>query len=452
MSNGEGRVEPGEVIDAAAERTATDVERLRRLSEAGRLPPVEWEFACSGTHRPWRMRRAEVTESLSRVTTTVLELTCEHADADAAPMLGRDATFAWSREGRARRVQGVVSRVESLGVRDDKAHARVTLVPALWALSQRRDSRVFEAMTVEQVVRAVVEEALRPYGRRVRFAVRRALPVREHCVQYRETDLDFVERVAAEEGIGYVVVEGDEHEEVLFFDGAHAHATFAGPDGAAVAVTGDDHDTHRHESLRRFEATAALTPTSAVALDYDWTNPSLRVAHESRSVDAAGVDREAYGHPADVTFDRYDAGDHAYARNDVQHRAALEAQRHLQAGRTFTGEGSVTALRPGTLFRPEGHRGDGMEREYLVTAVRHHCAAAEETRDDDHARGRRAEEPYRNEVTCVASSVVVRPTTRSGRGCAWRSSGRATGTASCSFRGGTWRWSCSSSTATPTGR
>jgi type VI secretion system secreted protein VgrG len=392
---------------------------VERVSEAGsasrRLPAVEWQFTSAGTHHAWRMRQAEVRESLSQVTVTELELTCEHADADPALLLGRDATFTMSRDGRARRVQGVVSRVEALGVRDQKVHAKVTLVPALWALSQRRDSRVFEGKTVEQIIRTVVEAGLLPYRRSVRFAMQRTMPVREQCVQYRETDLDFVERIAAEEGISYVVVDGDAHEEVLFFDGAHAYAPFEGPDGRRIAVTGEDHDTHPHESLRRFESTAALTPTSASAMDFDWTHPDLRVAHENRSRDAAGVDREVYAHPADVTFDRYDAGDHAYARNDVQHRATLEAQRHLQSGRTFTGEGSVTGLRPGMLFTLEGHRGEGMEREYLVTSVLHRCAAPEETRDDDHARGHRAEEPYRNEVSCVASSVVVRPELRHRR-------------------------------------
>ena len=56
--------------------------------EARRLPPVEWHFESAGTHRPWRMRRAEVREGLSRVTVTELELTCEHADADPALLLG----------------------------------------------------------------------------------------------------------------------------------------------------------------------------------------------------------------------------------------------------------------------------------------------------------------------------------------------------------------------------
>ncbi|TAK28536.1 MAG: type VI secretion system tip protein VgrG [Myxococcaceae bacterium] len=380
--------------------------------EARRLPPVEWHFESAGTHRPWRMRRAEVREGLSRVTVTELELTCEHADADPALLLGRDATFSLTRDGRSRRVQGVVSRVEALGVRDHKAHARVTLVPALWALSQRRDSRVFEGKTVEQVVRAVVEEALRPYRRRVRFAIQRALPVREHCVQYRESDLEFVERLLAEEGLGYLIAEGEAHEEVVFFDGPQAFTGFDGPDGRRIAVTDEEHDTHRHESLRRFEAASALTSTSAVAMDYDWTNPSLRVVHENRSADPAGVDREVYVHPAAVIFDRYDAGDHAYERNDVAHRATLEAQRHLQRARTFTGEGSVTALRPGMLFRLEGHRVEAMEQEYLVTEVRHRCAAAEETRDG-HREG--AEEPYRNEVTCVPSTVSVRPELRHRR-------------------------------------
>src|SRR5262249_15939458 len=75
-----------------------------------------------------------------------------------------------------------------------------TLVPWLWALTRTSDCRIFQNLTVPDIIAKVFKEhgfsdfANRLYG---------SFEPREYCVQYRETDFNFVSRLMEEEGIFY---------------------------------------------------------------------------------------------------------------------------------------------------------------------------------------------------------------------------------------------------------
>ena len=71
------------------------------------------------------------------------------------------------------------------------------VVPRLWLLSRRRNSRIFQGLYAHEIVSAVLSES----GIAHRFALRQTYPRRIYCTQYQETDLEFVSRLLAEEGI-----------------------------------------------------------------------------------------------------------------------------------------------------------------------------------------------------------------------------------------------------------
>lgn len=365
------------------------------------LPEPEFSLSLRGDAR-WRVHAFEVVEALSTIPTAVITAVAEGRDADPDAALGHDAHLTVSRLGRTRRHSGIVSRVEHLGALDGKVCARLTVVPALWALSQRVDSRIYESRTVREVVDDVLQRALAPYQRAARWALQRVLTPREHTVQYQETDLAFIERLLAEEGISYAVVPGEHVEEVVFFDAVTALPSHDAP----VEVIDESHATHAREGLRRFGSDRALTPTHAAVRDYDWSRPGMSVAAERAVIDdPAGRARPVYAHPADVERGAYDDGAHAWTQHDAGFRALLTAQRLAQRAREFSAEGNLTGLHPGLRVRLLGHRDPSLDRGYVVTSVKHIGRAPEALR----AGGDPLSERFVSALRCVADDVAIRP-------------------------------------------
>ncbi|MGM0826378.1 MAG: type VI secretion system tip protein VgrG, partial [Pseudomonadota bacterium] len=153
------------------------------------LPGVDDIAVIDFTHR----------EALSQPFELVLNLASRDGNLDAAELLDRDASLTIWQDGEPlRRVHGIVSEFG----RGDRGHRRtfysLVLRPALWRLSLRQNSRIFQKADPLTIINTLCDER----GiTDVSFAVTRDLPEREYCVQYRETDLTFIERLAAEEGL-----------------------------------------------------------------------------------------------------------------------------------------------------------------------------------------------------------------------------------------------------------
>ncbi|OUE42738.1 type IV secretion protein Rhs, partial [Billgrantia desiderata SP1] len=119
----------------------------------------------------------------------------------ATELLDRPVSLTLWQDGEVlRRVHAIVSEFG----RGDRGHRRTlySLVarPALWRLDLRHNSRIFQEVSPLTVLNTLCDERGLTD---VAFAVTRELPEREFLVQYRETDLAFVERLAAEEGLFY---------------------------------------------------------------------------------------------------------------------------------------------------------------------------------------------------------------------------------------------------------
>ena len=96
---------------------------------------------------------------------------------------------------------GYVFEAAQLGADGGLARYALTMRPWLSALALRRNSRVFHDQTAIQVIEAVLADH-QPQAN-WRFEVSEPLRVRSLCTQYRETDLAFVQRLLAAEGMSY---------------------------------------------------------------------------------------------------------------------------------------------------------------------------------------------------------------------------------------------------------
>ena len=121
--------------------------------------------------------------------------------------------------GDERIMHGLVREFSQLGRRDLLTAYRMVIVPSLWFMKLTRDSRIFQRKTVLDIVQAVFKSA----GVKVQLECLKSYEKREYCVQYRESNFDFVSRLLEDEGIHYYFTHTkDGHTLVLDDDATNA--------------------------------------------------------------------------------------------------------------------------------------------------------------------------------------------------------------------------------------
>src|SRR5215471_6384840 len=122
----------------------------------------------------------------------------------------------------------MVSRFEQVGDRGRFTIYHAELVPHLWLLAFRHWSRIFQQLSVPDIIKKVLGESGLSSDR-YRFVLQNQYEPREYCVQYRESELNFVSRLMEEEGIFYFFEHTPESHVLVMADGAAAHAPIVDP-------------------------------------------------------------------------------------------------------------------------------------------------------------------------------------------------------------------------------
>jgi type VI secretion system secreted protein VgrG len=107
-----------------------------------------------------------------------------------------------------RRFHGIVSHFECTGETVGQTYYRAELVPSVWLLTHRYSSRIFQKKSVPEIIADVLVCGGIPADR-FRLDLQQSYPSREYCVQYRETDYQFICRLMEEEGIWWYFEQTD---------------------------------------------------------------------------------------------------------------------------------------------------------------------------------------------------------------------------------------------------
>ncbi|MFP6467413.1 type VI secretion system tip protein TssI/VgrG [Pseudomonas aeruginosa] len=229
-------------------------------------------------------------EGISRPYRFELELVGERAGLDLETFLHRPAFLAFTPQGQG--VHGLVYGAAQGDAGKRLTRYRLTLVPHQAYLAQRNNQRIFQHLTVPQIVALILEE----HGilaDAYRFQLGTRYPEREYCVQYDESDLHFVQRLCAEEGIH-------------FRHSAEAHLLVFGDDqtvfprlGRPTAYVHDSGLVADEPVIKRFSLRLASRTTRTTRRDYDFEKPRLLLEAGNRpAADApAEPDLEDYDYP-----------------------------------------------------------------------------------------------------------------------------------------------------------
>lgn len=377
-------------------------------ARAGRspLPEATFSFKVLAEER-WRVVRFEGREALSEGFEYTVDLATTDAEMAAEDFVDCAAELTVTRGGHARTVSGVIRASTDLGVAHDHRLARAVLVPELWCLSERFDSRVFVDRTAVGLAREVLRLADLYVGR-LDVHVSRALPTHEYLVQYRESDLDFVKRWLEREGITFFLRHDAARGEVLVLSD-HAEPWEETPtlDGHPATLAGAEGATHAAETFRSWQWERRATITSALVADHDWTRPNYDPNASGRARTGRRVRREC---TTGLALGGYDLKEsHAYSADDAASQSALRMEGARSRSRVATATGNVTGLGAGQRLSVEGLEGDG--RAMLVIAVTHsgHAPEVLTGRADERTEGRADGARYANSAVCIPGEQRFRP-------------------------------------------
>ena len=141
-------------------------------------------------------------ESVSSLFSFSLDLMSEKpSDVKPDDLLGQNTTITLNRDGGAPRFfNGIVSRFSMTGRDERFTYYHAEVVPWLWLLTRTSDCRIFQDMTVPDIVKKILNDM---GFRDIKDSLSRTYTKWDYCVQYRETDFYFISRLMEQEGIFY---------------------------------------------------------------------------------------------------------------------------------------------------------------------------------------------------------------------------------------------------------
>lgn len=329
-------------------------------------------------------------EEISALFSYLVTVVSEDHDIEFADVIGRPTllTLISPDEEVARYVHGVIAQIEQTGIGTRLATYRVRMVPQAWLMAQRFDCRIFQNKSVVDIITDVVKGA-GIASDRMRFVMQGTYLPREYCVQYRESDFDFVSRLMEDEGIFYFFEHTDAGHTMIFSDQTGVHADMSGsailpyhPPSTGVA-TGD--------GVYPFRYREAVRSGAVEFNDFNFRKPALDLTSTSKH--SVNTELEVYDYPG-----RYDV-----SANGTQ-RAKVRLQ-GLQVARKV-GEGGSDCMRmvAGCKFQLEDHPRDPFNQEYLITQVE---TWAKQPQVYEEAAGGQSPS-YNNEFVCIPVAVPYR--------------------------------------------
>ncbi|RJL47255.1 type VI secretion system tip protein VgrG [Pectobacterium carotovorum] len=297
----------------------------------------------------------QLSEALNQPFALSLNLASALPDVDFGTVLDQPCELlVWYEGELQRRVSGIISAFAQgdTGFRRTRYQAEVR--PALWRLGLRTNARIFQAQKPEVIIGTLLEESgITDYA----FALRHDHAPREYCVQYRESDLAFVTRLAAEEGLYFFHEFEEGKHRVVFADDAGALSK--GPELFFNLAT---QGLSEGEYVRRFRYAEAVSTAEVALKDYSFKTPAYGLLHSKMSGELAHQ-RESYQHfdypgrfkqdPSGKSFTGY--------RLDALRANAM----------TGSGESNAAMLMPGSSFTLTEHPNPTLNSGWQLVAITH---------------------------------------------------------------------------------
>lgn len=345
------------------------------------------------------------TETISEGFRYELDLFSEDSAIAFEDIVGQSVTVAMvMSDNSSRYINGIVSAFGHGNRSSEKGkglarhtfyHARI--VPWSWLLSRMVNNRIFQEKDVKEIVQQVFDDR---GAFDCEWKLSDSYKKRTYCVQYNETDLNFVSRLLEEEGIHYFFKHEDGRHTMVLADSSSENEPC--PCHESAQFRADRTDIMEADFINQLSCERKITANKYTLTDYNFESPSSSLLVETdtnQQSNPGGGQREIYSYPGN--YGEY---------GDGERFGKLRMETEEVGITTITGESQCRGFSSGYRFILEGYNREDMnDKDYLLVSVAH------EARQGWEELGDRQADHYANKFYCIPYEVPFRPRRKSHR-------------------------------------
>jgi type VI secretion system secreted protein VgrG len=266
---------------------------------------------------------------------------------------------------------------------------QAVVVPQVWLLDFNKNFRIFQRVTVEEIVTQILHEndiSSDDYD----FRLEAEYQPRRYCTQYGESDFRFISRILEEEGIFYFFEHTEDSHTIVFSDTEIVYRPIDGQD--EMSFNFDSGMVAEKETIHSFAYNSSIRPGKITHTNYNFKRPSLDLQVEEEG--ETHVFHEIYEYPGDY---------------GLPTEGTPKVKKHLEGVKALEesaqGTGNCARFIPGRTFTTSEHHFDELNRGYCIVAVEHE--GSQPNAYGEHS-GIGGDYRYSNNFTAIPADKVFR--------------------------------------------
>jgi len=337
-------------------------------------------------------------EGLSRPFLFELFMISEDHQISFEQIIGKPVTIVLGLPDGERYFNGIVSKFsQGSGGGENGSDLRFsnyfgTIVPEFWLLTLSKNSRIFQKKTVPQIIKQIFSEKGQT---NYKTDLKSNYEPRDYCVQYKESDFDFISRLMEDEGIYYFYEHNNGKHTMILTDFYDTHKPCPKQEKAKYQIT--EGGKLKEDVILSLEKVQEIKPNKYSVNDYNYETPNtfLEVNINSKIKLGSG-EREIYEHSG------------KYKDKNHGNRIARIRMEEQEANITqIKGISCCRAFTSGYRFSLYEHYRSELNQEYLLTKIKHKLT---EGGDYPSKKSHNENESlYVNHFTCIPFDIPFRP-------------------------------------------
>ncbi|MCE9660229.1 MAG: type VI secretion system tip protein VgrG [Burkholderiales bacterium] len=282
---------------------------------------------------------------------------------DLAKLIGTAATVSLNLENSdsKRYFYGYVTKAKRGEKRGRYTIYTITLRPGIWFMTQSKDSKVFQEKSVKEVITEILQE----YSIDAQWDITETYPKLDYCVQYNETDFDFVHRLLEEAGIYYHFEHDDDAHKMVLKDSIASHEAYPSDSTIKWRMAMSEEPTITAWYMQQEVRTA-----ETILTEYDFLAPATKNEGTAKAKEPPEMlgKMDWFEHPARVVQNAIKP-DAQPVTTPIKQRATVRMEELQSCYASATGKTNVRDLALGMTFDIENESNSDDDGTYVMVSA-----------------------------------------------------------------------------------